>query len=55
MLVGGPKLPENHQNQVERPKLNGLRIEMTNLQGFIVWGLKLEKHKSWENKRAQSK
>ena len=24
-LVGGPKLPENYQNQVERPKLNGLK------------------------------
>ena len=39
-LVRGSKLPENHQNQVGSPKLNGLRIEMTNLQGFIVWGLK---------------
>ena len=23
--------------------MNGLRIEMTNLQGFIVWGLKIRK------------
>jgi len=39
-LVGGSKLHENHQNQVERPKLNGLRIKMTNLQGFISLGVK---------------
>jgi len=24
LLMRGPKLPENHQNQVERPKLNGM-------------------------------
>ena len=24
--------------------MNGLRIEMTNLQGFIVWGLKKQKN-----------
>ena len=47
-LVGGPKLPENYQNQVERPKLNGLRIKMTNLQGFISLGVKIRKTQQLE-------